>query len=83
MLFHAPAELLLHHKTVEQHHVRVQLADEVIEAGAVEGDVLFGDPQAGQIGLVLAFACRAGKGDAPAVGEEAVKQLHHVPAGRR
>jgi len=45
--------------------------------------VHFADAQTAQIGAVLAFGGRAGKGDLPVLLQKALNQLHHVPAGSR
>ncbi|MOA20762.1 hypothetical protein D3C78_1412230 [compost metagenome] len=83
MLLDPPAELLFHHELVEQHDIRRQLADEGVEAAAIEFDRHFADAQCDQVGALLARTRRAAEGDVPALPEECVEDLHDMPAGSR
>ncbi len=83
LLLDPPAELLLDHELIEEHHIRLQLADKYIKTAVVERDVHFTDAQTEQIGAMLALGGRAGKGDLPVLLQKALNQLHHVPAGGR
>jgi len=60
--------------------MKLQLSDEVIKAGAVEGDIDFADAARGQVGTVDALFCRAGKGDLPALTAKSVQQCQHAIA---
>ena len=80
VLFNAPAELLLHHETVEQHDIRGQFANKVVETAVIQFDGAFGDPECRQVGLVLANGGRAAEGNVPTLRKKALKDLHHMPA---
>ncbi|MNN89919.1 hypothetical protein D3C81_2078000 [compost metagenome] len=81
VFFNAPAELFFHHELVEQHDIRGQFTDESIKAAAVELDAALCDTHGRQVGLVLAGACRAAEGNVPALFQECLENLHHVPTG--
>lgn len=83
MLLHPPAELLLHHKAIEQHDIRGQFTDKVVETAVIELDGAFADTQFLQISLVFTDSGRAAEGDGPALRQKTFQDLHHMPAGGR
>ncbi|MOA28582.1 hypothetical protein D3C78_1495340 [compost metagenome] len=78
----APAELFLAEEAVEQHQIRLQLADEGVEAVAVEGDRHFRHVERGQVGAMLGQRSGAGESHRPALGAQQLDQFDH-PAARR
>ncbi|MNY19431.1 hypothetical protein D3C86_1528650 [compost metagenome] len=83
VFFDAPAELFFHHELVEQHDVGLQFADKGVEAAVVQLDRHFINTQCRQVGALLPEAGRTAEGDIPALLQENLENLHHMPAGRR
>ncbi|MCY1554415.1 hypothetical protein D9M68_909850 [compost metagenome] len=81
--FDPPGELFLGEETVEQHHVRLQLGNEGIEALAVQRDCHFRYAKGAEVCPVLRQRRGAGEGDLPGLGSEQFEQLDNAAARGR